>query len=148
MEKWKKKSVQVFLVAAIISVISAAPRKSSVFDSSYRVPTSLVPHSYELSLKSEVHNGGDTNFGGTVKIKVEIAEETDVVVLHSSGLTIEQPKITHSNGTTIDQDRNHEFDAERDFLKIFPSDPLIRGETFFLEINFTLIHKYSYKSAA
>ena len=137
MENWKKKSVQVLIVAVIISVISAAPHKSSTYDISYRLPKSVIPHSYELSLKSEVHSEGNTKFEGTVKIEVNVTEDTNLVILQSSGLAIGQINITDSNGVTINQAQSHTFDIERDFLKIHSSDPLLNGQKYFLEINFT-----------
>jgi len=136
MEKWKKKSVQVFTVAVIISVISAAPHKPTTFDSSYRLPKTVVPLSYELFLKSEVHLEGKTNFEGTVKIKIEIVTDTDVIILHSSGLAIEEPKIFYPNETIFNHIQSHTFDTGRDFLKIATSVPLIKNQTYFLEINF------------
>ncbi|XP_070509992.1 putative aminopeptidase-2 [Chironomus tepperi] len=133
MEKWK---IQVVIVAVIISVISAAPHKPSTFDSSYRLPKTVIPHSYELSLKSEVHLQGNTNYEGTVKIEVEVLEDTDVVTLHSSKLTIGQLNILHQNGTIVSQAQSHTFDIERDFLQIYTSDLLLKGQTYFLEISF------------
>ncbi|CAG9805230.1 unnamed protein product [Chironomus riparius] len=135
MKKWKKKSAQVLIVAAIISVISAAPQKPSTFDSSYRLPKYVVPLSYELSIKSEVHLEGNTTFEGTVKIEVNVTEDTNLVILHSSGLAIRQISIFNTNETNINQ--THTFDIERDFLKIHSSDQLLNDFTYFLEISFS-----------
>jgi len=135
MEKWKKKSVQVLIVAVIISVISAAPHNSSVFDSSYRLPKSVVPHSYDLSYQTSVHNQGFTNFGGSVQIELEVVEDTDVIVLHSKGLSIVgQLFLKNSVGTL--QDITYEEDEVRDFLNIISSNTLTNG-TYNLDITFT-----------
>lgn len=130
------KSVQVLLVGVIISVISAARHKSTTFDSSYRLPKSVIPRSYELTLKSEVHDQGNTKFDGTVKIEVDIAEDTDQVVLHSNGLIIGQVSISDTNGTAINQAQAHTFDIYRDFLQIFSAELLLKNQKYFLEISF------------
>ncbi|KAL7036524.1 hypothetical protein ACKWTF_008832 [Chironomus riparius] len=135
MEKWKKKSAQVLVVAVIISVISAAPHKLSTDDISYRLPKTVIPHSYELSYQTAVHNQGFTNFHGSVKIKFEIVGATDVIVLHSKGLTIEgEPKVTDSQSTW--HNSNYTSVEDRDFLIINSLNTLSNG-TYYLDIAFT-----------
>lgn len=128
-EKWKKKFL---LVAVIISVTSAAP---TTYDSSYRLPKSVVPYSYELSYTTAVHNQGFTNFGGEISIGFDVLENTDVIVLHIRGLSINgTPKLTNSQAVSIDT--FHQFDEERDFL-IFNTVTTLTNGTYYLDIQFT-----------
>lgn len=117
------------IVTVIISVINGA-----TVDESYRLPKSIVPESYELSIETSVHAGGVTNFGGSVRIKVHVLEESFEIKLHNRGLSIENVKLTDSLGSEMEQARFE--DKERDFLILELLESLQENQTYFIEIQF------------
>ncbi|KAH8310081.1 hypothetical protein KR067_001764 [Drosophila pandora] len=60
----------------------------------YRLPTSLRPQKYHLSILTHLDNPEDLRFEGTVKIIIEVLENTKNITLHSKSLTIEESKTT------------------------------------------------------
>lgn len=107
MAKWKNKSEILTVIVAVlfIAVISAAQHKSIVTldaeEDSIRLPKSVIPVHYDLSLTTNVHTGARA-FNGNVNIRVRIAEDTSSITLHNSGLTIDTIQVTNSSsGSSI-----------------------------------------------
>lgn len=61
----------------------------------YRLPSNVIPQSYELNLIPYL--SGDFRFTGDVKIKVLIAEETRNILLHSHKLDIHSVKVSQGS---------------------------------------------------
>lgn len=57
----------------------------------YRLPTALRPQKYHLSILTHLDN---LTFEGTVKITIEVLENTKNITLHSKSLAIEESKTT------------------------------------------------------
>ncbi|KAB0800625.1 hypothetical protein PPYR_05232 [Photinus pyralis] len=106
-----------------------------------RLPPTLIPEHYSLEIITDLNN---FNFSGKVWIRVKCIKETNQVVLHSEGLTI------NTNGTTvktIDADvknsiklTNFSFNEENDFFTIILDQPLKLDQKYeiFIPFNRTL----------
>ena len=56
---------------------------------SYRLPVNSIPLSYEIIIKSNIHEK-DFEFSGNVNIHLKILEATDTITLHCRELEIEK----------------------------------------------------------
>lgn len=131
--KWLKSGVFLW---AILSLSWAAPAPLADEDS-LRLPQSSFPLSYEIALKTNVHEG-QRAFTGTVKIEIEVRETTDFITLHNRELVIdiESVKLTNSAGTELTVAVSG--DAEKEFLHIESvGQPLTPGSIYTLEISYS-----------
>lgn len=132
--KWLKSGV-FFLV--ILSLSRAAPAPKADDDESLRLPHTSVPVSYDIALKTDVHESSRV-FTGTVKIEIEIKETTDFITLHNRQLVIDHAsvKLTSSVGGELPVTVTE--DAAKEFLHIESvSRTLQPGETYTLEISYS-----------
>lgn len=90
----------------------------------YRLPTTVVPISYDLSLHPYLEAG---TFDGKVSISLQINEPTNIVMLHSNGLTINDVKINEI-------DAEYTLDTQYELLVITTEDEL--EDTAQLDISF------------
>ncbi|XP_037727912.1 aminopeptidase Ey-like [Drosophila subpulchrella] len=74
--------------------LGLAMAKSESSYNYYRLPTSLRPQKYYLSILTKLENPEDLRFNGTSKILVEVLENTSNITLHSKNLTINESEIT------------------------------------------------------
>lgn len=130
MVKWKNRS-KLFLVAVLIAVISDTTLAQAQDE---RLPESVAPEHYDLSLTTTVHTGA-RNFTGYVKIRVRILANTDSITLHNRGLMI-QSLVLKSNSTGNVVSTSFANDASKDFLIIASAANLIQGEHYDIEIQF------------
>lgn len=110
----------------------------------YRLPTSFIPRSYHVTLRSIIDRDhpdiGEKNTApGRVLIKLDCLEDTDQIVLHSSGssLQINESSIlvgVHFGGTRAVV--SVEYDEERDFLTINLETGIKEGDGVDLTIDF------------
>lgn len=128
--KWLTSGI---LFVVLITTAAAAPTPFAE-DDPLRLPKSSIPISYDLSLTTNVHTG-DRAFSGNVKIEIEVMQDTNVITLHNSGLTIESLKLFSSNGDEVETS----FDEEKDknFVHLRTSSrTLMVGEIFTVEGTF------------
>ncbi|KAG5680752.1 hypothetical protein PVAND_010239 [Polypedilum vanderplanki] len=134
MKRWK--SVLIFLVIVVITVINCAPHTTSADDDTdYRLPKLVVPLTYDLTLNTDIHNDGHRSYDGIVKIEVNVVENTNRIVLHSRELNINNAIIKDSDGQSIGV-VNFEFDTTRDFLFLTFSNELQANSNYTIEIVF------------
>lgn len=69
-------------------IVPFAPYTDDVDGKDYRLPNNTKPIRYDVSLSTDVHRG-QTEFVGTVKIRVEALENTNDITIHYRQLTIE-----------------------------------------------------------
>lgn len=98
----------------------------------YRLPNNSFPDNYDLFLNIKDFDNNILEFDGSLKLVVEILENSENLTLHShSTLQILQLKLIANNveiPTTLDYDR------DRDFLIIKTSQTLLKGRLIRLEI--------------
>lgn len=122
--KWPRSGI--FLVV-LLSVTLAV--------TSLRLPGTSVPVSYDLQLETALESGA-RDFSGSVKILIQIVQDTDILTLHNRQLTIQTVKVTDSldNEVPID-DPTHE--PENEFVHIKrTSETFTAGLSYTIEITF------------
>jgi len=62
--------------------------------SSYRLPTTVLPRRYDLTLEPDL---GDASFAGSVVIDVEVSEEVEHIVVHALDLEIDRAELRHGD---------------------------------------------------
>ncbi|HVM08974.1 MAG TPA: M1 family metallopeptidase [Acidimicrobiales bacterium] len=90
-------------------------------ESRYRLPRTVVPTRYEVTLEPDLAN---FTFTGTVRIEVDVTEETRTVVLNAAELEIE------AAGATV------ELDEELERATLTFDEPLAAGSTV-IDLQFT-----------
>ncbi|XP_061115379.1 endoplasmic reticulum aminopeptidase 2-like [Conger conger] len=69
-----------------------------------RLPNNVVPKHYDLSIHPNLRT---LNFTGTVRISVDVKQDTSYIVLHSKGLDITKAKILgEDDGKPVDKEQN------------------------------------------
>lgn len=128
--KWSKSGI---LFMALLSTAVTAP---TPFEDSLRLPRSSFPLNYELTINAPGAHFGQRPFSGTVRISVEIAEDTDTITLHNRELNIQSVKLSDSGSQQLAQ--TYELESEKEFLHIHASSRLlVRGERVSVEISFS-----------
>lgn len=102
---------------------------------SLRLPGTSVPVSYDLQLVTALESG-DRGFSGSVKILIQIVEDTDTLTLHNRQLTIETVKVTDGMDNEVPvEDPTHE--PEEEFVHIKrTSETFTAGLSYTIEITF------------
>uniref|UniRef100_T1GW69 Aminopeptidase N-like N-terminal domain-containing protein n=1 Tax=Megaselia scalaris TaxID=36166 RepID=T1GW69_MEGSC len=96
----------------------------------YRLPKSVEPTHYDLYL----HPNLDSNeFEGQIVIKLKILENTDKIILHSSGLDISSVYFNNYKHSV----ESYSFDTARDFLIVKSTKELSSGSDMTLGILFS-----------
>uniref|UniRef100_A0A146LYB5 Aminopeptidase n=3 Tax=Lygus hesperus TaxID=30085 RepID=A0A146LYB5_LYGHE len=121
---------------------SRLSRKSNLY---VRLPTSVVPHSYNLKLIPFIQQG-NFNFSGNVDITVNVTQATYNITLHSADLSIQKTSVRRvvEENAVMDEDspdfqipiRKTEFDLKREFFVIHLNRPLEPGQ-YKVNIEFT-----------
>lgn len=99
----------VLSISCLITLINCGPtlKKSAEVknvketkDLSLRLPKTSKPITYEVNLKTGVHNGSRA-FEGSVVITLVIVEATDTVIIHSKRLTIKDLVLLDSSDKEV-----------------------------------------------
>lgn len=133
MVKWKSENL--LMIIAALSVIDCSPIEP--FTRNLRLPRAIKPLNYEISLDTEVHDGGIRDYGGKVKIDLEVLELTNHVVLHHRGLNIIDVKLINATTNSNLIIQSPTYDNVTEFLSIQSSDQLNVGDKLRLEIDFS-----------
>ncbi|CAD6993566.1 unnamed protein product [Ceratitis capitata] len=98
----------------------------------YRLPDSIYPTSYDLYLHPDIETG---NFTGQIRIRVQTTRAIKQILLHSSGLIINNVYLVNTPSATIFV-QNYYLDTVREFLVIELSEELAANLTFQIGILF------------
>ena len=87
---------------------------------SYRLPNTTIPQIYSIGLTFR----DDVSFLGSIYIKINVLESTNVITLHSSVLIL-NTSLTKSDvhGTAVAH--THDIDVEREFLLIKTTEEIL-----------------------
>lgn len=116
------------------------------FDLGYRLPNDTYPLRYDLELTTYIHledeepEEGETiaqkfRFDGKVTIEVSIRNATDMITVHSRGLSITSSSLVEKE-TEDTVDYEIETQTEFDFLTFKTEEMLVEGKVYILEISF------------
>ncbi|XP_017023713.1 aminopeptidase Ey-like [Drosophila kikkawai] len=87
------------LLFALILFLGFATTSSDLNYNYYRLPAALRPQKYHLNILTLLDNPEESRFNGTVKILIEVLDNTKNITLHSKDLIIDesQTTLTHVN---------------------------------------------------
>lgn len=128
---WLKSGI---LIVAVLSAVLAAPTTFADEDSS-RLPKTSIPIHYDLQLRSNVHLG-QRAFEGTVRIEIEIVQDTDVITLHNRRLNVTEVKLYDSSDVEVDI-LSYDEDLTKEFLHIRLNPGVLNAKDHFtVEISY------------
>ncbi|XP_053945402.1 aminopeptidase N-like [Anastrepha ludens] len=91
-------------------------------DLNYRLPNTTEPLHYDVEVTTNVHNG-TKRFTGTVKILLEVIDNTNTIVLHERQLSEIKATITNANGTSgVQEQLSTSYEEAREFLSLTPAN--------------------------
>ncbi|XP_054725821.1 aminopeptidase N-like [Anastrepha obliqua] len=91
-------------------------------DLNYRLPNATEPLHYDVELTTNVHNG-TKRFTGTVKILLEVIDNTNTIVLHERQLSEIKATISNANGTGgVQEQLSTSYEEAREFLSLTPTN--------------------------
>lgn len=102
-------------------------------DLNYRLPNNTKPLRYNLWMTTDVHRG-EKRFLGRVKIQIEALETSDHITLHYRQITITNVDLFNSSGSRTESNLAISYRDDVEFLIIKPSEQLIKGQIFSVEI--------------
>jgi len=121
--------------------LGVAMAKSESSYNYYRLPTSLRPQKYYLSILTKLENPVDLRFNGTSKILVEVLENTSNITLHSKNLTINESEITlrqiKGEGNPDICVTSTEVNPTHDFYILNTCQELLAGHVYELNLPFS-----------
>lgn len=117
----------------ILSFTQPAEEVESV---AYRLPNDTRPIRYDVFLKTDVHNGGEAEFKGRVKIEIVVLQTTNEITIHQRLLTIERIDIFYSTNVLLQSDITYEENKEAEFLIIPTTTLLSSGNRYIIEITY------------
>jgi hypothetical protein len=118
-------------VSAMIPESNAAVQVAAS-NTSYRLPKTIKPVSYEVYLKPYIDS---FTYDGYVRIKVLVLEDTSNITLHSNRHTITNIMVTDNN--TITLDISNTTNPEKHFLTINSETLFLTVSEYDIHINFT-----------
>jgi hypothetical protein len=105
--------------------------EAAASDTSYRLPKTIKPISYEVYLKPDFES---FIFDGNVRIRVQVLEDTSNITLHSNRHTITNITVIENN---ITLDINNSTNPEKHFLTINSETNFLTGTEYDIDIIFT-----------
>ncbi|KAL7038737.1 hypothetical protein ACKWTF_009675 [Chironomus riparius] len=103
---------------------------------SYRLPTNSIPLSYEIIIKSNIHEK-DFEFSGNVNIHLKILEATDTITLHCRELEIEKINLYYvDRSDLLFYNLTYKFIKSHDFLIISLPRVFFKTEEFNLDLTY------------
>lgn len=130
MVKWKSEKF-------VIIVLSALNLIAQLSAQNLRLPRTIKPTHYDLHLETHVHNGGDRDYGGHVKIDLEAVEFTNKVILHHRGLNIINVDLFNISSSADLTIQEQIYDNVTEFLTIETVGELSLGDKVRLDIEFS-----------
>lgn len=100
---------------------------------SLRLPDHTVPYSYDIFVTTDIHEGL-FDFNGTVIIHVNVLEDTSLIMLHSYLLTLNDVKVTTSEGDILST--SFEMNEETHQVRIDSLEILEANQQYVIAIDF------------
>jgi aminopeptidase 2 len=104
-------------------------------DSTWRLPKTIYPKSYQISLSTRIHDQGDLDYTGSVIIFLDVRVPTNKIILHSKDLNIRE--ILLFEGFTTVDGAIYSEDEARELLIIETRDDLQPGQDLMVLIEFS-----------
>jgi len=104
-------------------------------DTSYRLPKNVRPLSYDVYLKTELEN---FTFEGDVKIRVQVLENTNEIILHTNKQNIEVLSVSGPDTEEVIITETN-INDEKHFLIINSSSIFSADTEYDISINFTAV---------
>ncbi|KMZ06577.1 aminopeptidase N [Drosophila simulans] len=127
----------VFLILAALGLSVA---EGSTYDH-FRLPTALRPQRYDVRLLTQLENPDDFRFNGTVKIQIEVLQNTHNITVHSKDLTIDDTDVTLSQiggeATTENCITSTAVNPTHDFYILNTCKELLAGQVYELSLPFS-----------
>jgi aminopeptidase N len=93
-------------------------------EDAYRLPRSVVPSRYELTLRPDLDEG---TFSGTVDVSLIVEQPVDRVVLNAADLSIDAGRIAFDDGTVLALE-SVDYDAGSQRASLAFEAPVVAGE--------------------
>lgn len=107
----------------------------------YRLPNNSIPLHYDLFITTDIDRGL-FDFTGTVKIHIQIVDESQEIILHYRETTIDVINLLSADGTTIvAANLAYEQIPVYEFLVITLPNTVYPNDQLVLEINYNCIHR-------
>lgn len=110
------------------------PPLEDVF-TTYRLPNATQPNSYDITLRTRVHDG-DFAFSGNVRIDIRIEEATNSITLHHRELTIQEVRLWSGANNASVPVLSHSYNATFEFFTVSVQQTLSVGQTFILDVDY------------
>jgi aminopeptidase N len=125
-----------FMVSTAVAMMPEGTLKAThvkASENSYRLPKTARPISYEVYLKPDFES---FTFEGDVKIRVQVSEDTNNIVLHSNRQTIRNITVTENNEVILSTSEPN-IDSQKHFLTISSESDFLKGTEYSINIDFT-----------
>lgn len=109
--------------------------KADEVDTTWRLPKTIYPKTYQIELETKVHDRGDLDFSGKVFLFLDVRVPTNKIILHSKDLKIAEI-LLFDGFTTVDEISYYEDEA-REFLIIESRVDFEPGSDLMLFIEFS-----------
>lgn len=129
--------VYISFVTTLISFGSANVTEITTF----RLPNDTIPVHYDLSLSTDIHNNGFSEFFGRVRITIRVVKETSIITVQYRQHTITRIDLFNYTEAPIEPELVEEniepiLIEDFEFLQIPTSTPLIVDQQYIVEITF------------
>ncbi|XP_070494110.1 aminopeptidase N-like isoform X2 [Chironomus tepperi] len=115
-----------------VNVKSAQKNSGSSNDVTYRLPNTTIPQMYSIGITFR----DDVSFLGSVYIKINVLESTNMITLHSSVLIL-NTTLTKSDIFGASIAHTHDIDVEREFLLIKTTEEILKKDSIlWLTVNY------------
>ncbi|XP_051154544.1 aminopeptidase N-like isoform X2 [Leptopilina boulardi] len=109
----KGKQIPFLILLKLFAIVKAVNFENNGIEKNelinYRLPTSIIPINYELTLNFLP----ELTFRGTVKIKAIVQEKTNKIVLHYGKLSIKGVSVLHKKEQLIIENKNYDPITEK-----------------------------------
>lgn len=127
-------SIFIFCIASIIAA-SLHTLKNAEHQKNYRLPNNTKPIAYDIYINTRIDEG-IFGFNGTVKIEIDVLEESKHITLHQRQLSINSVELTNESHHLIPIIPAH-YDSDTEFMTISPTNEILSANsTVFLTINY------------
>jgi aminopeptidase N len=104
-------------------------------DLNYRLPNNTRPIKYNLWITTDIHRD-EREFLGKVEIQIEALEDSKDITLHYRQITITNVDLFNASDSLIESNVAISFREDVEFLIIKPSENLVKGEIYWLDISY------------